>query len=93
MREARREMVVGCALSVLGAGLVIGLFVIAWGGVIGTIILSAEMATGLAVFARGWSRWRLYRRSPPPLEGETAGVDPGSERPGSEAGDNARELG
>jgi hypothetical protein len=38
------------------------LFLLAWAGLIGGIVLAAELAIGLAVFARGWSRWRLYRR-------------------------------
>jgi hypothetical protein len=69
LREACREMLAGCALTLLGVGVVVALFVLAWAEGIVVVVLSAGLAVGLAVFARGWARWRLYRRDALPFQG------------------------
>lgn len=69
VREARRQVVAGLLITLLGLGVTaftflsalagaLGFYVVAWGAVLG----------GLVMVSRGWPRWRLYRKAALPFE-------------------------
>jgi hypothetical protein len=68
LREARRDMLGGLLMTLAGLAFGAVMLLGACLGLIGVVIVSADLALGLVIFARGWSRWRLYRRDTLPFE-------------------------
>jgi hypothetical protein len=79
LREARRDMLAGLAMTVVGVGILAVTFLVAVVAPFGVIVLSTGMATGVVVFLRGWSRWRLYRRDVLPFQSMSPAEEQGDE--------------
>jgi hypothetical protein len=61
--EARNQMVGGCLLGLIGAGLTASTFLFALAGAPFFIVAFGLLLGGLVLAGRGWGRWRFYRLS------------------------------
>jgi hypothetical protein len=63
VREARTQLVAGVLLALLGAGVTAFTLLAALAGALPFFVVAFGLFfAGLILAARGWARWRLYRR-------------------------------
>jgi hypothetical protein len=69
VREARKQVVTGLLIILLGIGVTAFTFLAAMAGALPVIVVAIGLfSVGLVLVGRGWTRWQLYRERPSPSQ-------------------------